>query len=300
MASFIRAPFRSPGRRRFAHQRFDGRVSEPDWARALLRARRDAGESRTNARRRSGDRIHGRRATLVVGQFRTDAPAGARVARARRPSRSVGPHRAGNSAERIGRKASPTPQLLGHEYLIVPSLPAETKHSLDQWLVWAERFNTAGATARRAGIWLAFHNEPDHVKPIDGVVPYDLFLQRTDPSAVRHQLDLGNMVMGGGDPFRYLEPVRRSILEFPREGRGRRPITRHRAGKGQCGHSPLSVGHPGTRAQTGVRRAGRRHRFARFGEGELWFLSGGSTCSRSASCNPHGIPPQATRLPEVA
>ena len=94
--------------------------------------------------------------------------------------------------------------LLGHEYLIVPSLPAETKHSLDQWLVWAERFNTAGATARRAGIWLAFHNEPDHVKPIDGVVPYDLFLQRTDPSAVRHQLDLGNMVMGGGDPFSYL------------------------------------------------------------------------------------------------
>jgi sugar phosphate isomerase/epimerase len=94
--------------------------------------------------------------------------------------------------------------LLRHEYLIVPSLPAETDHSLDQWRIWADRFNTAGAAARRAGIWLAFHNEPGHVKPIDGTVPYDLFLERTDPSVVRHQLDLGNMVMGGGDPFEYL------------------------------------------------------------------------------------------------
>jgi sugar phosphate isomerase/epimerase len=95
-------------------------------------------------------------------------------------------------------------KLLGHEYLIVPSLPAAADHSLDQWRLWADRFNTAGAAARRAGIWLAFHNEPDHVKPIDGVVPYDLFLQRTDASVVRQQLDLGNMVMGGGDPFDYL------------------------------------------------------------------------------------------------
>lgn len=95
-------------------------------------------------------------------------------------------------------------RLLGHEYLIVPSLPAETNRSLEQWRVWADRFNTAGAAARRAGIWLAFHNEPDHVKPIDKTIPYDLFLERTDPSVVRHQLDVGNMIMGGGDPFAYL------------------------------------------------------------------------------------------------
>jgi sugar phosphate isomerase/epimerase len=95
-------------------------------------------------------------------------------------------------------------QLLGHEYLIVPSLPAETNRSLDQWRLWADRFNAAGAVARRAGVWLAFHNEPDHVKPIDGVIPYDLFVERTDPALVRLQLDVGNMVMGGGDPFDYL------------------------------------------------------------------------------------------------
>src|SRR5205807_4598118 len=38
---------------------------------------------------------------------------------------------------------------LGHEYLIVPSFPEETR-SLDDWREWADRFNTAGAVARRA------------------------------------------------------------------------------------------------------------------------------------------------------
>src|SRR5215475_4173693 len=66
-------------------------------------------------------------------------------------------------------------KLLGHEYLIVPSLPEETNRSLDKWREWADHFNTAGAAARRAGIWLAFHNEPDHMKPIDGTLPYDVF-----------------------------------------------------------------------------------------------------------------------------
>ena len=103
---------------------------------------------------------------------------------------------------------------LGHDYLIVPSLTADTSRTLDDWRDWADTFNAAGAVARRAGIWLAFHNEPDHVKPIDGQIPYDLFLQRTDPSVVRHQLDFGNMALGGGDPMRYLERYRDRYWSF--------------------------------------------------------------------------------------
>lgn len=103
---------------------------------------------------------------------------------------------------------------LGHDYLIVPSLTSDTSRTLDDWRDWADKFNAAGAVARRAGIWLAFHNEPDHVKPIDGQIPYDLFLQRTDPSVVRHQLDFGNMALGGGDPMRYLERYRDRYWSF--------------------------------------------------------------------------------------
>src|SRR2546425_407056 len=62
-----------------------------------------------------------------------------------------------------------------------------------------------GAIARRAGIWLAFHNEPYHQKPIDGQVPFDVFIARLDPSVTRLQLDVGNMLVGGGDPMQYLQ-----------------------------------------------------------------------------------------------
>jgi sugar phosphate isomerase/epimerase len=52
------------------------------------------------------------------------------------------------------------------------------------------------------------------MKPIDGKVPYDVFVERLDPSVVRLQLDVGNMVMGGGDPMRYLEKYRDRYWSF--------------------------------------------------------------------------------------
>ena len=101
-------------------------------------------------------------------------------------------------------KALDTAKFLGMQYLIVPDFSSSAK-TLDDWRMWADRFNTAGAAARKAGLWLAFHNEAYHMKPMDGQVPYDVFVERTDPSVVRLQLDIGNMVMGGGDPMAYLK-----------------------------------------------------------------------------------------------
>ena len=102
--------------------------------------------------------------------------------------------------------------LLGMTYLIVPNL--DDVKTLDDWRRWSDTFNTAGAAARKAGLWLAFHNEPDHMKPIDGQVPYDDFIQRLDPKVVRLQLDVGNMIMGGGDPMAYLKKHRDRYWSF--------------------------------------------------------------------------------------
>ena len=107
-----------------------------------------------------------------------------------------------------------TAKEIGQRYLIVPSLPAETNASLDAWKQWADRFNDAGRVARAGGIWLAFHNEPDHMKPIAGEVPYDVFVKRLDPAAVRLQLDVGNMLVGGGDPMQYLARYRDRYWSF--------------------------------------------------------------------------------------
>jgi len=105
-------------------------------------------------------------------------------------------------------------QRLGHEYLIVPSFTPDTARSLDDWREWADRFNAAGAVARKAGIWLAFHNESYHQKPIDGKVPYDLFIERLDPAVTRLQLDVGNMLIGGGDPMAYLQKYPNRFWSF--------------------------------------------------------------------------------------
>ena len=107
-----------------------------------------------------------------------------------------------------------TATTLGHEYLIVPSLTSDTSQTLDDWRAWADRFNEAGAIARRAGVWLAFHNEPDHMKPIEAQVPYDVFVERTDPRYVRHQLDVGNMALGRADPMAYLNKYRDRYWSF--------------------------------------------------------------------------------------
>jgi len=105
-------------------------------------------------------------------------------------------------------------RLLGHQFLFVPSLPNETKLSIDEWKAWADKFNAAGAVAKSASVWLGFHNEPDHMKAVGEVVPYDAFVQRLDPNVVRLQLDVGNMLLGGGDPMWYLERYRDRYASF--------------------------------------------------------------------------------------
>jgi sugar phosphate isomerase/epimerase len=94
---------------------------------------------------------------------------------------------------------------LGHEYLIIASFPEERRKTLDDYRYWADRLNEVGATAHQRGVWLGFHNHQQDVAPIDGQIPYDLFVERTDPKVVRLQLDMGNMAMGGRDPLQYLD-----------------------------------------------------------------------------------------------
>jgi sugar phosphate isomerase/epimerase len=103
---------------------------------------------------------------------------------------------------------------LGQRFIVVPSLPDEETMPLDGWKTWADHFNVAGAAARQAGLRLLFHNEPGHQRVIGGQVAYDTFVDRTDPSAVGLQLDVGNMTIGGGDPFAYLKKYGDRYVSF--------------------------------------------------------------------------------------
>lgn len=105
-------------------------------------------------------------------------------------------------------------KLLGQEYCFIPDVEPWTRQTLDGWREWADRFNAAGAVARKAGIWLGFHNEAYHQKPIDGQVPFDVLIERLDPSVTTLQLDTGNMLVGGGDPMQYLQKYPNRFRSF--------------------------------------------------------------------------------------
>jgi sugar phosphate isomerase/epimerase len=92
---------------------------------------------------------------------------------------------------------------LGHQYIVLASLPyGPGKATLDDYRRWADKLNEAGRQARARNLWMAFHDEAyDFSPPIEGQMPYDILADRTDPSLVRLQLDTGNAVEGGRDPF---------------------------------------------------------------------------------------------------
>lgn len=112
---------------------------------------------------------------------------------------------------------------LGVQYVVCNSFSTDEVTSLDDWRERADRFNQAGDIARQAGIWLAFHSEPDVFTSINGQIPYDVFIQRTDPDKVRMQLDTGNIMAAGRDPIEYLRQYPTRYWSFHLKDRGRPP-----------------------------------------------------------------------------
>lgn len=117
--------------------------------------------------------------------------------------RAPSTHLSGESFDDLDRQID-TAKILGHEYLVLASLPTDNP-TLDDYRHWADRLNEAGHRALPSGIRIAFHDEQVDFRKIDGVVPYDVLAERTDPAFVRLQLDTGNLALAGADPFDYLK-----------------------------------------------------------------------------------------------
>ena len=95
--------------------------------------------------------------------------------------------------------------VIGHKYLLVAYLPAEERRTLDDYRRHADLFNRAGERLNRAGLRFAYHNHDFEFAPLEGRVPYDLLLERTDPRTVKLEMDLYWTVKGGGSPLAYFE-----------------------------------------------------------------------------------------------
>ncbi len=117
--------------------------------------------------------------------------------------RAPSTHMSGNALNELDRHLDEA-GTLGHEYLIVASLPITGPRTIDDYRRWADRLNESGKLARERNVWIGFHNHANDFTPVGGVAPYDVLVERTDPAVVRMQLDTGNLAMAGLDPHEYM------------------------------------------------------------------------------------------------
>ena len=93
---------------------------------------------------------------------------------------------------------------LGQKIINLPALPPTEFGSLDQVKQSIEFINAAGAVCAAQGVEFGYHNHDWELAPIDGIVPYDLMIETTDPESVSFQLDSYWIVKGGGNLSDYL------------------------------------------------------------------------------------------------
>ncbi|PYV64560.1 MAG: hypothetical protein DMG95_04130, partial [Acidobacteria bacterium] len=83
-------------------------------------------------------------------------------------------------------KAVEISKILGHEYIVNPSIDRELTKTSDGWKRAAETFNRAGEESLKSGIQLAYHNHVEEFKALpDGKLPYEILLSESDPKLVK-------------------------------------------------------------------------------------------------------------------
>jgi len=90
---------------------------------------------------------------------------------------------------------------IGHQWVTMPYIPEERRKTVDDWNKIIALLNQLGPQAKAAGLRLAYHNHDFEIRPVNGVRPLDMMLDKTDPSLVDFEMDLYWVVFGGGDPL---------------------------------------------------------------------------------------------------
>jgi sugar phosphate isomerase/epimerase len=95
--------------------------------------------------------------------------------------------------------------VVGHAFVVCPSIPDALRAEPDGWKKAAETFNRVGEASRKAGIRFAYHNHHIELAPVDGKRPYDVLLAETDAALVEMEMDLCWTTVGGADPLAYFQ-----------------------------------------------------------------------------------------------
>ncbi len=93
---------------------------------------------------------------------------------------------------------------VGFTYVGLPSIPDALRRTLDDYKRMADNFNKVGEDAKKNGLKFAYHNHGYGLVPMEGTVPLQLLLERTDPNLVFFEMDVYWTVAGGANPIELL------------------------------------------------------------------------------------------------
>jgi sugar phosphate isomerase/epimerase len=96
-------------------------------------------------------------------------------------------------------------EVLGFKYAGLPAIPEEKRQTLDDYKKMADAFNEIGEQAKRVGLKFAYHNHGYGLQEMDGQIPLNLILDRTDAGLVFFEMDIYWTAAGGADPIAYLD-----------------------------------------------------------------------------------------------
>jgi sugar phosphate isomerase/epimerase len=102
-------------------------------------------------------------------------------------------------------KAVEDAALMNIPYMICAWLYNQERTSIDLYKELADLLNQAGQTCQQSAIELGYHGHDFEFPSIDGIVPYDLLLQSTDPELVKMEADLYWITKAGVDPVAYFK-----------------------------------------------------------------------------------------------
>jgi sugar phosphate isomerase/epimerase len=94
---------------------------------------------------------------------------------------------------------------IGCPYVIVPWIDPKKLQNKDGCLEVADLLTRACETAQKDGLQVGYHAHGGDFKKIDGELTAWEVLFDATPKSFVHQIDLGNCLGGGGDPYKMIE-----------------------------------------------------------------------------------------------
>jgi len=89
---------------------------------------------------------------------------------------------------------------LGAKYMILAWIPQEHRKTLDDWKNWIILMNKVGKMSQEKGIQFLYHNHNFEFEPVEGIVPFDLILEKIDRRFVKFEVDLYWLKLAGREP----------------------------------------------------------------------------------------------------